>query len=401
MASATYEKKSDSWRGLVCVKGKRPTKGGFSCKSKALSWAFEREEQLKKELAAITAAENDPTYIADNSYTLGMLFIKYKNEVTPSKKGKKTETKKIDFLLKHFPVLMSVKLIDLTKKHFREWIKERANPSDNLPHFRKPSSDGTIRRDLAIFSHALGMARDEWNFMIHDPLKKVQRPKKPKARTRRVPDDEKELILERLGFEEGMEIKLVKHRVALVWLFALETCMRCSEITGLTENDINFKTRVAHLPDTKNGDERDVPLSPRAIEILKLVPRPENKKARYFGITSRSIDSNFRKYRDQTDIEDMTFHDSRHEAITRLVDTGRYNVFEVAAVTGHRDINELLTYYNKSAEDIAKDMAAAAAQNPSKLITSLAGIKDLSQVDGLTDLIQMVAQQTLAVQQAS
>ena len=401
MASANFDKGTDSWRGHVYVQKKRSSKSGFSSKKKALSWAYEKEEQIKKEQAAITAAENDPTYIADNSYTLGMLLTKYKDEVSPEKKGAKTEIKKINFLLKHFPEICRVKLTDLTKTHLKDWIKERKTPSENLRYCRAPASDGTIRRDLAVFSHALGMARDEWNLMIHNPLKKVKRPKKPDARNRRVSDAEIEVMLNQFGFKEGMEIKLVKHRVVLVWLFALETCMRCGEITGLKEKYIDFNRCIAHLPKTKNGSARDVPLSPRAIEILKQVPKPRNKDALYFGITSSSVDANFRKYRDETDIEGMTFHDSRHEAITRLVDTGRYNVFEVAAVTGHKNINELLTYYNKSASDIAKDMAENATKGQSNLMASLAGISDLSQVEGLTSLIQMVAQQTLAAQKAA
>jgi integrase len=47
----------------------------------------------------------------------------------------------------------------------------------------------------------------------------------------------------------------------------------------------------------------------------------------------------------------MTFHDSRHEAITRLA--SKLNVLELARMVGHTNINQLRTYYNATAEDIA------------------------------------------------
>jgi integrase len=59
----------------------------------------------------------------------------------------------------------------------------------------------------------------------------------------------------------------------------------------------------------------------------------------------------FRKYRKKSGIEDMTFHDSRHEAITRLAK--KLHVLDLARMTGHKDIKKLMIYYNESAEDIA------------------------------------------------
>lgn len=79
-------------------------------------------------------------------------------------------------------------------------------------------------------------------------------------------------------------------------------------------------------------------------EIWALVPDG-------FGISSASLDSLFRKYRNKTTIENMTFHDTRHEAITRLAK--KLHVLDLARMTGHRDIKKLMLYYNISAEDIA------------------------------------------------
>ncbi|NHW87576.1 tyrosine-type recombinase/integrase, partial [Escherichia coli] len=53
---------------------------------------------------------------------------------------------------------------------------------------------------------------------------------------------------------------------SVVWL-AVETAMRRSEIAGLRWEHIDLERRVAHLPSTKNGSSRDVPLSTRAVNI--------------------------------------------------------------------------------------------------------------------------------------
>ena len=56
-------------------------------------------------------------------------------------------------------------------------------------------------------------------------------------------------------------------------------------------------------------------------------------------------------------IEDLTFHDSRHEACTRLA--RKIDVLDLARMIGHRDLRSLMTYYNPSASEIADRLDAA------------------------------------------
>ena len=101
---------------------------------------------------------------------------------------------------------------------------------------------------------------------------------------------------------------------------------------------------------TKNGTKRAVPLSSRAVALLKLLPEPE-EGGTLFGVTSRSLDALFRKAKTRAGIEDATFHDARHLAITRLAK--KLNVLDLARMVGHRDLKQLQVYYNESAEDMA------------------------------------------------
>ena len=54
-------------------------------------------------------------------------------------------------------------------------------------------------------------------------------------------------------------------------------------------------------------------------------------------------------------LEDIHFHDLRHEATTRL-SKKLSNVLELSAVTGHRDLRMLKRYYHPRAEDLAKKL---------------------------------------------
>ena len=122
--------------------------------------------------------------------------------------------------------------------------------------------------------------------------------------------------------------------------------MRLGEICNLKPSDI--ANNVATLPKTKNGSKREVPLSPKALELLKSLPANSDT---VFGLNESSLDALFRKGKKKALIEDLTFHDTRHEAITRLAK--KLNVLELARMVGHRDLKMLLIYYNETAENIA------------------------------------------------
>jgi integrase len=134
----------------------------------------------------------------------------------------------------------------------------------------------------------------------------------------------------------------VSDRVALAFLFAIETGMRAGEICGLTRADITSK--VATLKQTKNGKPRKVPLSQEALRILALLDDD------LFGMTSQRLDGMFRKLRDAGSFE-FRFHDTRHTAVTRLAK--KLDVMVLAKVIGHSDPRQLMKYYHPDEESLA------------------------------------------------
>ncbi len=331
--------KSGSIRASICVNGIRDKKS-FGTLKKAKSWARDRESELSK-LEAVT----------DDTRTFGDMFDRYSKEVSPKKEGAHWEILRLNLLKRDFPKLCSKKLVRSKKEDIREWIMVR---SENV-------ANSTINRELNLISHCLTMAREDWQWMSHNPMLGIKRPKNPKARSRRITEAEIHELCFVLGYRDDIEITLKREFVGAAFLFAIETAMRAGEICSLTRSDINFETKVAHLKKTKNGDERDVPLSDRAIEILRKLPALDDDETCIFQLTSDSLSTTFRKHRLQTTIEDLTFHDTRHEATTRLA--SQLHVLSLAKVTGHRDIKELMTYYDESAEDIGKQLRKSPQQS--------------------------------------
>jgi integrase len=139
----------------------------------------------------------------------------------------------------------------------------------------------------------------------------------------------------------------ISSRVGAAFLFAIETAMRAGEIVDITPDRVNMEKRTVELPLTKNGSSRKVPLSTKALEIVQKVGCD-------FGVTSRQLDSNFRKARDMCGIDNLHFHDSRHQAITNLAK--KIEVLDLARITGIKDLKILLVYYNETAESIAKKL---------------------------------------------
>ena len=97
MASANFDKGTDSLRGHVCAQKKRSSKSVFTSKKKALSWAYETKQKLKKELESLLTKENAPSYIADNSYILGIKANQIQKGSFTEEKRRKYRDKKSTF----------------------------------------------------------------------------------------------------------------------------------------------------------------------------------------------------------------------------------------------------------------------------------------------------------------
>jgi integrase len=318
---ATFKKlASGKWQAQVARKGLRKS-ASFNTKREAQDWA------ARQEYLALNAPD------IKNSYTLGDAFNRYAREETIKKRGVKWENLRLEGFQRH---AISQKLIvEITASDFALWRDERL----------KQISPSSVNREMTIMSAVMTVARREWGWILHNPLSDVRKPSAPPPRDRRISEAEIAKLIE----SSGGDLKTATGRSIQAFRFAIETAMRAGEIVGLTAETVDFDTRVATLPKTKNGTMRQVPLSSKAIELLKELPTTDGS---LFALKSAQLDALFRRVRDRAKIENLTFHDSRHEAITRL--SSKFDVLSLARIAGHKDIKMLMIYYNETAEELAK-----------------------------------------------
>lgn len=153
-----------------------------------------------------------------------------------------------------------------------------------------------------------------------------------------------------LGYSRETPPETISSRVGAAYLFAIETGMRAGEICSLEWRYVN--ERHVHLPRTKNGHVRDVPLSVEARRIIEQLRSLTGDEETVFRVSTASLDALFRKAKRLALIEDLHFHDTRREALTRLSKV--FDVMELARISGHRDLRVLQNvYYAPSVKDLA------------------------------------------------
>lgn len=191
--------------------------------------------------------------------TVAGTFRRYAQLVSPSKRGARWEVFRIEHFCRDFPKLASRQLRDAKTPDFAAWRDKRL----------QQVSPSSVVREMNLFSNIFSIARDEWKWISDGPLKGVRRPKDAKPRERRITEDEETRLLYALGYQEDELPLSISARVGIAFQFAIETAMRAGEIVGLTWNQVHIEQRYVRLDQTKNGFGRSVPLSNRAIELIK------------------------------------------------------------------------------------------------------------------------------------
>ena len=176
-----------------------------------------------------------------------------------------------------------------------------------------------------------------------NPVDRVKMPPSSPARNRRLEDGE----FERL---EEAEKQTKNPHIWPVIVFAIETGMRRGEILGLQWEHVDLDRRIAHLPLTKNGSSREVPLSTKAADVLEGQGQ-HNDTTSPFPVTSNGFRLAWDRLRRRTGLSDLRFHDLRHEAISRFFELG-LNIPEVAFISGHKDLRMLFRYTHLRAVDL-------------------------------------------------
>ena len=181
---------------------------------------------------------------------------------------------------------------------------------------------------------------------LTNPVERVPRPKISSGRTRRLEGDEEKRLLDSCTDAFRPIVRL-----------AIETAMRRGEIASLLWKHIDWKKKTAYLPQTKNDEERTVPLSPIAVKILENLGGSKNENI--FGVSASYITHTFIKTCEKAGIEGLNFHDLRHEATSRFFEDTDLDIMEIKTITGHKTLQMLARYSHLRTHRLADRLAGA------------------------------------------
>jgi integrase len=325
----TYQERDGRIRAIIRLKGHPTVSKTFASKTRAKQWA------TTTEAAMIQGDYTNPTKL-----TFRDVAQRYLEEeecdrwVSNRLKSLLRDEKWVDWSLTDCQDAMAA------------WIDKR----------RREVKPNTVRREAAIVSSLMTHAMKRWRIKLgSNPMRGVELPPKDKPRNRRVKPSEIDALWDRFGHTATT----LRSYIPWMFEFACETGMRLGEITAIEWEHINTEERWVLVAKSKNGDSRHALLTVRALQLLEKLPR---RADRVFPVNKDSFGTEFREATKALGFADLHFHDSRHEACTRLA---RFlTVMELARVIGHRDLRSLMVYYNPTAAELAGKLDGAAAPKP-------------------------------------
>ena len=286
---------------------------------------------------SIDARRFNPGSLEADRVSLHAALQRYLQERVPLKKGVKQNTGIVRSWqrskLSAFP-LSAIRGSDIA-----EWRDQKL----------KEVGPQTVVHHLNLLSNLYNVAASDWGMeSLLNPVRRVSKPALPTGRNRRLTEQEEVELLRACDASRspwlGTMVRL-----------AIETAMRQGELVDLSWEDIDLGRRVILLRETKNGTARTVPLSARALEVLRSLAKGRPTAGRAFDIqVGRAVTHAFAKACEVAGIEDLRFHDLRHEATSRLFERTDLRDIEIAGVTGHKTMEMLKRYAHLRAVNLVE-----------------------------------------------
>lgn len=311
---ATIRKRTHKWQVLI-RRHTLSTSRSFLILKDAQAWA--RLMEAKADQGGLP-----PNPKALERVTLADLVARYRDTITPNKRTALYERIMLNAFLRR--PICSKRLSELRTADFAAYRDERLRVI-------KASS---LSRELTPIRHLFEVARKEWGLPIQtNPLADLSIQGADQRRERRLRAGELERLLSAANLSRNPVL-------VPVVLFALATGMRRSEILAMRWTHIDLPAQALLIPTTKNGHARTIPLAPDACKLLSVTTPSQG---RVFPISANALRLSWERLRKRAKIDDLHFHDLRHEAISRFFEAG-LSTPEVALISGHRDARMLFRY---------------------------------------------------------
>lgn len=322
---------SGKFRAQVRVKGQYQGRS-FDRRADATAWARSMEVALEHKAATGTA----PT----GAITFAELVEAYLRAVTINKAAHST-------LRAACRVIGSVLLADLNAGTFQRWIDHRLGEG---------VAGATIAHNLGLISGVLKWARFTKHLDVDPDLAKNARRSLSAARVQTTSQErdryitDAEIEVMRATFAGQSKLKLP---MGDLMDFALATGMRLGEICRIAHEDLSHNERTIVIrdrkdPKRKQGNHMRVPLSSKAMAIIDRQP---TRAGRIFPFGQNSVSSAWIAAKEIAKLDDVTFHDLRHRALTDLFARG-LTIEQVALISGHKTWAQLRRYVQTQAHSL-------------------------------------------------
>jgi integrase len=330
---ASFEKVQDGWRAHVRRVGFKSTSRTFPTKAAAEDWA------TRTEAAMFNREHVHRVRVTD---TVKDVLERFRDEVAPTRKGHRWEVVRINNYLASADFVHR-RLDQLKPIDIKAWRDARL----------QEISPASVNREWNLLSGIFKYAIKEWDAPLREnPMHLAQRPKgKGRERTRRWAQEDLDKLLATCAWDPSKKPAVGRDYVPWAVLLGIETAMRLGELCALKVEDVRTEDRYVILHDSKNGDPRTVPLTKQAQHLFTCLVEGRKPSDPVFPLSSESLGLYFREKRNQAGLVDIRFHDTRHEAATRLSKKFT-NVLQLSAVTGHRSLQSLKRYFNPTAAEL-------------------------------------------------
>ena len=325
---ATLTKYRNKFKVSIRRKFHKPIYKSFSSYSDAKSWASDSERKLEKGFYE-DLTEANKTSLAD-------VLEKYGEEKVPEKKSQETPRYMIKKISNH-----SIGKSTLTNLTTFKLIKYR----DEIASVRTKS---TANKYITLISVALKTAINEWGiYLPKNPAYHVPSLEEKKKITLILMNGEYDRLL---TYASSSKLYFLKAMIVV----AYESGTRRGELIKLLDRNVNWQKSTALLLDTKTNVDREIALSPKAVEALRSVPKTIS--GQFFPVKTKE---QFRFYWNQckkrAGINGLRFHDIRHTFVTLKLEDG-WSIAEVSAQTGHADLKSLQRYQHIRPKHLVKKM---------------------------------------------
>lgn len=351
MATIQERKKKNgkvTYTATIRVKGHPPISATFDRKSDANRWIQETEPKIRQ-----------GRYFEEREaqkHTLNELIDRYIEIELP--KRNKNDHKKYKMQLEWWKKQIGSYLLSKITPALLSECKQKlcTEESPKPKNGRKTRSEATANRYMACLSIVLSIGSREWGWLNENPMLKVRKFTETAKQDRfLMPEEIKALMKACKTFE--IKGEAYYDETFLFVLIALSSGARYSEIHELRWQNVDLKNKQFYFLNTKNGENRGVPITDAVYKELKAFQKVRNIKSDYLFTTKdgrKLIDMRVRFYKvlETAKIENCRFHDLRHTVASHIAMNGG-SLLDIAQVTGHKTMQMVKRYSHLTQKHVA------------------------------------------------